>query len=257
MDHAEVQAWLDEAFFTTGLLERDDPAAEAVRDHLAACTECSAHDAALRRTGLMLDLARGPSPQVRDRVLEAVRRVGRPAPSPVYQESEADLGRRSQAGSRPPWWRWAAGWRLAAAVLVVGVVGAAVGVLIGQSMVPRAGETERLARAVAKMSELSANPSTNEMVLRDAAGNAGGVALMSPETHEIALFSSALARPAQGEYHCYLEHDGQREWIGLMQFADGLTFWAGSMDDGMQAGPSDWLVIAADDGAPAMLSAQF
>jgi hypothetical protein len=258
MNHAEVQAWLDEAFFTPGVLERDDPAAHAVRDHLAACAECSTHDAALRRTGLMLALARGPSPQVRDRVLETVRRLGRPVPVQAGRGSETGARTPSEAAGLARLWRWAAGWRLAAAVLAVGVVAAAVGAMLGQSMDSGSVQAQRLARAVTKMSELSADPSTHAMVLRDSAGNAGGVALMSPATNEIALFSPALAQPAQGgEYHCYLEHDGQREWIGLMQFADGLTFWAGPMDESMEAGPDHWVVVAADEGAPAMLSAQF
>jgi hypothetical protein len=59
------------------------------------------------------------------------------------------------------------------------------------------------------------------------------------------------------EYHCYLEHEGEREWIGLMRQAGGIAFWAGHMEESMTAAPDDQLVIAADDDAPAMLSGRF
>ena len=243
MDHPDVRAWLDEAFFVPGAREADDPAAAAVRDHLAECAACSAHAAALRRTALMLDLARGPSPQVRERVVATVRNVGRPA--------------HAEPGHRLRWPRWAVGWRLAAAVLVVGVVSASLGVLVGQATRPSPPEVQRLAAAVEMMSSLAARPTTHETVLRDAAGNAGGVALMSPESHEVAIFTSALTAPAEDGYHCYLEQDGRREWIGLMGQANGLAFWAGQMDESMTAAPNDQLVIAADADAPAILSGQF
>jgi hypothetical protein len=242
MDHADIRAWLDESFFTPAALEADEPTAQAIREHLASCPDCSAHAAALRRTALMLDLARGPSPQVRDRVMATVRRVGRPA------RVEATVGQSSP--------RWA-GLRLAAAVLAVGIVSASLGVFLGQAMRP-ADDGQRLASAVEMMSSLAARPSTHEMVLRDGAGNAGGIALMSVESHEVAIFTSGLAALTGGEeYHCYLEHEGEREWIGLMRQAGGIAFWAGHMEESMTAAPDDQLVIAADDDAPAMLSGRF
>ena len=136
MDHVAVREWLDEAFFAPDALESDDASSQAARAHIVECPECAAHAQALRRTALKLDLARGPSAEVRERVLETARRIGRSRqPAPVRQ----------------PWWRGGLAWQLAATVLVVGVLGVSVGAWWGGATRPESVEARRLADAVAMM----------------------------------------------------------------------------------------------------------
>jgi len=242
MDHVAVREWLDEAFFAPDALESDDASSQAARAHIVECPECAAHAQALRRTALKLDLARGPSAEVRERVLETARRIGRSRqPAPVRQ----------------PWWRGGLAWQLAATVLVVGVLGVSVGAWWGGATRPESVEARRLADAVAMMADLSGQPGTRELVLRDATGAAAGVALVSPTSHQVALFTDALPRLSQGGYGCYFERAGQRTWIGPMQSAEGVQFWAGDMADSIEMTAGDKLVVAEDASAPSMLSASF
>lgn len=240
MDHAAAQAWLDEAFFTPGALQADLADSQAVRDHLAQCDDCARYSLALRGTALKLDLARGASAQVRTHVLETARSLGRPPrPTPVRQ----------------PWWRGAVVWRLATAVLVVGVFGAALGAWWGQAARPGSADSAHLAGALAMVAHLGGDPGTHEMVLRDAAGNAAGMALVSAQTHQLAIFSASLPALSEGSYGCYLERAGQRTWIGPMDAAEGVQYWAGAMADSIEMHPGDLLVVASSLSAPSVVSA--
>ena len=248
MDHADVQEWLDEAFFTPTALESDDVSARAARAHLETCPDCAEHARALRRAALKLDLARGPSTHARERVLSGVRSVGRPrrgvpAPQPIGQSRS--------------WWPHGLGWRLAAAVLVVGVIGAGLGMWVGRVSAPADSEMHDLTAALALMTDLAGRPGTMEMVLRDPAGGAGGVAMVSSQTHEVALFTSALPAPAQGDHACWLEHEGQRTWIGRMSAADGIEYWAGEMSETPEMAAGDRIVVAESATAPEVLGATF
>jgi hypothetical protein len=249
MDHAAVREWLEEAFFTPGALEADDATAGAVRAHVGECRECAAHAVALRMTALKLDLARGPSPQLRERVLETARRVGRPRPA-VAKRAIAP-----PAAAPPPWWQTGLAWRFATAVLVVGIVGAALGAWWAGSINPGSTEGRQLADAVAMMADLSGRPGTNELVLRDVGGAAAGVVLVSNASHQVAVFTASLPRSAQGTYDCYLERAGQRTWIGPMHWTEGVQFWAGQMSGSMAMAPGDQLVVAQDESGAAVLSA--
>src|SRR3989304_3970823 len=100
-----------------------------------------------------------------------------------------------------------------------------------------------------------ARPGTRELVPRDATGAAAGVARVSPRNHQVALFTDALPRLSQGGYGCYFERAGQRTWIGPMQSAEGVQFWAGDMADSIEMTAGDKLVVAEDASAPSMLSA--
>jgi hypothetical protein len=103
------------------------------------------------------------------------------------------------------------------------------------------------------MSTLANRPGAHEVVLRDAAGTGTGIAVMSEATHELAVLATHL--PAGIEYHCYLERGGQRTWIGHMYVDRDIQYWAGAMDSAMEMQPGDILVVAADEAAPAVLSA--
>jgi hypothetical protein len=92
-------------------------------------------------------------------------------------------------------------------------------------------------------------------VLRDAAGTGNGIAVVAAASHQLAVFATHL--PAGTEYHCYVERGGQRTWIGSMYVEAGVQFWAGDMETALDMHPGDVLVVAADDAAPAALSATF
>lgn len=242
MDHAEVRAWLDDAFFARQPGDGNDTRSQSVDEHIASCADCRAYATALGRTALKLDLARGPSPAARERVLEAVRSVGRPK------------GRTSVAAGTS-WWQRLGGVRLAVAALLIGIIGVGLGVMWGQALRPAAPNAERLVAAVEMMARLAGQDATHEMVLRDHSGQEAGMALMSDETHQMAIFTAALNEPTEDEYWCFLERDGERMMLGPMHFAEGVSFWAGPMAEDAEMQPGDQLVVAADEDAPAMLSA--
>jgi hypothetical protein len=248
MDHAAVQEWLDTGFFDPGLMESDDDAARAARAHLAACSECTEHGQALRRAAMKLDLARGPSPQSRERMLATVHAVGRTRRAAAAQVSPRPARK---------WWPAGLGWRLAAAALVVGVVGAGLGMWLGRISAPTDSDVRELTAAMAMMTDLAGRPGTTELVLLDAAGNPGGVALVSTEAHEVAVFTEQLPALPSAEYACWFEHAGQRTWIGRMHTGEGVEYWAGGMDDVPQMAAGDRIVIAESATAPAVLGATF
>jgi hypothetical protein len=239
MDHEAARDWIDEAFLAPGMRDDDDTAARAVRAHLGTCAECAAYDEATRRAALKLDMARGPSPEVRTRTLAAAQRLAR--------------ARAGAAGSAAAPHRSGGGltWRLAAAlVLIVAVLGAGAGAWWANAARQ---DSDHLADAVAMVSTLANSPGAHEVVLRDAEGTGNGIAVMSEASHELAVLATHL--PAGIAYHCYLERAGQRTWIGHMYVDRGIQYWAGAMDSSMEMQPGDVLVVAADESAPAVLTA--
>ncbi len=238
MHHDAVRDWIDEAFLAPGMRDDDDSPARAVRAHLATCADCAAYDEATRRAALKLDLARGPSPAVRTRMLAAAQRLAQ-----ARGTAAAPATARAAAGRGLT-------WRLAALVLVMAVVGAGAGAWWANAVRQ---DSDHLADAVAMMSSLATRPGAHEVVLRDAAGEGNGIAVLSTASHELAVFATHL--PTDVEYHCYVEHAGQRLWIGSMYVEGGVQFWAGAMDSAMDMEPGDVLIVAADDTAPAVLRA--
>jgi hypothetical protein len=217
----------------------DDATARAVRAHLVACVDCARYDEATRRAALKLDMARGPSPEVRARTLAAAQRLAQARPA---ASGPAGVTYRGGGGGLT--------WRLAALVLVIGVIGAGAGAWWANAARQ---DSDHLADAVAMVSTLANSPGAHEVVLRDATGTGNGIAVMSEATHELAVLATHL--PAGIEYHCYLERGGQRTWIGHMYVDRGIQYWAGAMDSAMEMQPGDILVVAADDAAPAVLRA--
>jgi hypothetical protein len=243
MDHEGVRDWIDEAFFAPGARDANDAAARAVRVHLAQCVECAAYDEQTRRAALKLDLARGPAPEVRTRMLAAARRTG---------EVRKKASLPAEPGRRQQWWRSALAWRLAAAALVIAVVGVGAGAWWANAARPDS-DIDHLSDAVALMANLASTPASQEVVLRDVAGNGGGVAVISAATHQMAVFATHL--PASLGYHCYLERAGRRTWVGQMYVTTDVQFWAGDMASSINMQPGDTLVVAADVNQPPVLSA--
>ena len=240
MDHDAARAWIDEAVVTPAAGHADDAAARAARAHLTACPDCTAYAAATQRAMLKLDLARGPAPAVRTRVMAAAHRIA------------VARGDAAQPAATQPWWRRPLAWRLAAAALALALVGAVGGAWWAGTARPD-NDADHLPDAVAMMSALASEPGAREVVLRDAAGNSGGLAVISAASHRLAVFATAL--PAASGYHCYVERAGQRTWIGTMYVAPGVQFWAGAMTANISMQPGDTLVVTGNPGDPAVISA--
>jgi hypothetical protein len=241
MDHDAARAWIDDAAVTPGARNADDGVARAARAHLAACPDCAAYDVATRRALLKLDLAQGPSPEVRTRLLASARRL-----------KEARRESAQPQGSQP-WWRGAQSWRYGLAMLVLAFVAAVAGAWWAQNQRPDH-DVDQLPDAVAMMTTLASEPGAEEVMLRDAAGTNGGLAVISAATHRMAVFATGLPQTG-ASYHCYVERDNQRTWIGTMYVAPGVQFWAGAMDSALNMQPGDTLVVALDIDQPAALRA--
>jgi hypothetical protein len=237
MDHDEVREWLDEAFLAPGMRDDDDRTARAVRAHLETCPACGAYDEATRLAALKLDLVRGPAPEVRTRTMAAAQRLARARSGMAGTAAQ----QRTRGGLT---------WRLATLVLAVAMVGAGAGAWWANAARP---DSDHLADAVAMMSTLATEAGAHEVILRDAAGTGNGLAVMSATTHQLAVFATHL--PAAVEFHCYIEHRGERIWIGSMYVDGGVQFWAGAMESGIDMQSGDVLIVAADETQPAVLSA--
>ncbi len=241
MDHEATREWIDEAFFTPGARDAQEGPARLARAHLAACAQCTAYDETMQRAALKLDLARGPAPEVRARLMAAARRTG---PARTLAPHPAAAPRR--------WWRSPLAWRLAAAALALAIIGAVGGAWWAGAARPDA-DADHLPGAVAMMSTLAGEPGAEEVVLRDAAGNGSGVAVISAASHRLAVFATNLT--ASAGYHCYVERAGRRTWLGTMYVASGIQFWAGEMEAAIDMQPGDLLVVALSPTQPAVVSA--
>lgn len=245
MDHADVRAWLDDAFFLPGRLRAldDAPAADSdltpLRAHLASCAECSAELDALHTTAAALDLALGPPPAARERVLANVR----------------DLGRERRPVAGVAFFRRRISLARASAAVALGVVLAlGLGSVLGAaSRAPE--EPSRLSQAVAQIGERLRDPDVQQLALRDGSGERAGLLFLSASAGRLAVFTSALLPPARGEYGCYLERDGERTAIGPMHFEGEVAFWAGPMSGPADLGRSgDRFLVTLDeaDSQPAL-----
>ena len=241
LSHEAVREWIDDAFLAPGMREDEDTMARGVRAHLATCAECGAYDEATRRAALKLDMTRGPSPDVRARTLAAAHRLARAREVDAAPAAAATQAQRPGGG-------WT--WRLAALVLAMSVVGTGAGEWWANATRQ---DSRDLAAAVAAMSILATRDGAHEVVLRDSAGNSNGIAVMLPLSHELAVLATHL--PVGAKYHCYIERAGQRTWIGNMYVDGDVQFWEGAMDSAFDMQPGDVLVVAADEAAPAVLSA--
>jgi hypothetical protein len=235
MDHAEVRAALEEAFFRPGALRRldegeigADDRATAVRRHLDGCAECSAELRELRTTAVALDVGFGPPPSAEQRMLDRVRQVGR------------QRGAASLAAAR--WRQWSP--LRAAAVIALTLLAFGAGALIGlgwPAAEPAPGP--RLANTAAVMGELLMMPDARQAQLVTTAGEPAGMVIHSPSKQWLAVLSSALSEPPSGRYECYLERAGESTFVGPMHFEDGTAFWAGPVTMADLGRPGDRFTI--------------
>lgn len=239
MDHAEARARLEERYVEPVTAGRLDAELEA---HLAECSGCAAEDAALRATAAAVQLAIGPPPGLRRRVLDNVAELG-------LQRGPVTVGDYNGR-------RTALAPRLLAAAAVLAVLAFVAGALSAALLAPPA--DDRLARAAAMMAELARDPAAETFTLRLPSGAPGGTAMFDAASGRLVVFSAAL--PAGDlDYDCFLERDNQRTWLGPMFYESRTHFWAGPVDEAPDLGrPGDRLIVLvdADDAAPA-LAAEF
>lgn len=268
MDHAEARGWLDDAFFQPGRLAQlddpvlattdpADPELASVRQHLETCAECAVYAESVRRTALTLEYALGPTEQSKARVLAAVKSVGRHRESvsgqPVVHGRE-----RGSVGIVGPWWRQILSPRMAAALVVVALVGGIVGGVWGLSAQKSTAPDQRFIAAVGMMAELAGDPQSKSVALRDAAGQNTGAALISTGSGRIAVFASSLGPGSADEWSCYLERNGRITELGPMHFSAGVSYWAGWLTALPDAGqPGDQLTIAMNEGSEPVLVGTF
>ena len=252
MDHAEVRAWLEEAFFRPGALRRlgddgvdDEPGMAAVRVHLAECAECRQELLSLRATGLALDVGLGPSPAAEGRMLAGVRALGRRRDA-----------RPADSGLAPP----RVGLLRAAAVLGILLLAFGAGALAGvRWLAPQpAADGPRLEQAAAALGELTGVPDAQQIQLHDRANAPAGLVVHSAARQRLAVLTSSLEQPATGRYGCYMERDGERTFIGPMHFDGDMAFWAGPVGDPSDAGlPGDRFLVTMEDENEVVLWGQF
>jgi hypothetical protein len=255
MDHAEAREALELAAVDPGGLDRlmagDTPAAAAVAGHLAGCDACSVTLVRLRRdAGVVRDLVlTTPPPDLRARTLAFVAELGRPR-LPAVEAAGGDAAGVAIVAPEPPGpvpagrpadraaLRWIAAL---AAVLVLAVAGT--GLLLSTQ---RDGAIARLDAAVQRQADaigslsrittrslqVAAQPDAQSVALEGTATDQAGSIVFSPSSGDLVIVAEGLVEPpADREFRCWMEVDGERVPIGRMFFGGALAFWAGPIGD--------------------------
>jgi hypothetical protein len=246
MQHAEAHERLSDLALDPGRLARIEtdpsPEAAALREHVAGCQRCVADLAGWRRTWAETATAlRGADPideirapaDLRARTLAAVHAAARAgavaiesnrpesAASRIGRPASPGPGRRRRPGPR-------VAWLLAAAALVVAVVGGSVGLARSADVGRLQAETARLEAVAATFDRVLAAPQHWTVTLRTADGTAAGT--MAWSAAEIVVVTTGLPAPGDGQtYRCWVEVDGTRTPMGSMAFAGATGYWVGSM----------------------------
>jgi anti-sigma-K factor RskA len=132
-DHGEVEDML--AAYALGAVEPEDR--ELIRAHLEGCASCTAtvHRLETARDAIPLAIdAVEPPPRLRETILTAAGRGGRPAPSSMLPSKVAPL--RRPAGHQPSRARRSLTAGIAAAAIIAFALGAGLGLGIGRSLTP-------------------------------------------------------------------------------------------------------------------------
>jgi hypothetical protein len=247
MDHADALEHIEIAAVEPDGLERlmagDTPDAAAVAGHLAGCPSCTRELARIRDTAALVRRAVQslPDPALRDRTLAFVRAVGRDrsvepsarsaAPGSSIEPPRTDPPFRVVSGGRR---RLATFSRLAAAVLIAGVLGfAAAGVVRAPVTDTRDGEIAVLSAIAQTTLRIEQRADATRVVLAAVDGRTGvtGTLLFSPSDGELVMVAEGLAPAPEGqEYGCWIEVDGVRQRIGRMYAGGDVEGWAGPVD---------------------------
>jgi hypothetical protein len=278
------------------------PAAAELRAHVAGCPACAAEWRAWSVVSLGLAAAAPealePRAGLRDQVLAAaaarprspaaapevgvVMSTGAPVPSPTAgslpspsttvgggTRSGIALGARRPRGgptTAPP--PAAAGaprfrWLLmgAAAVVVLFVAGMILGRQLAGSPETQRGDPGRV---LAEAATILQGGGYGLARLETPDGQPGGVVVVSPGSGRLAVWSTVLPAPPDGErYGCWLERDGSRTWVGPMNWTatvdgNGLAHWAGEASPSDLGLPGDVFIVQLDsEGSQPALTGEF
>ena len=254
MDHADALEHIEMAAVEPDGLERlmagDTPDAAAVAGHLAGCPSCTRDLARIRDTAALARAAVQslPDPALRDRTLAFVRAVGRDrsaeppsqsaGPAPSVESSRTNPPFRVMSGGQR---RLATFSRLAAAVLIAGVLGfAAAGVVRAPVTDTRDGEIAVLSAFAQTTLRIEQRADATRVVLAAVDGRTGvtGTLLFSPSEGELVMVAAGLAPAAEGqEYGCWIEFGGVRQRIGRIYAGGDVEGWAGPVDGLADLGP--------------------
>jgi hypothetical protein len=272
MDHAEALERMEIAAAEPDGLDRlmagDTSEAAAVAGHLAGCEACAGELIRLRQVAAIARavIAEAPDPALKERTLAYVRamgveRQGRdevPGGAGVVLETSGTAPAalsEARPGHRLPF-AWLAG--IAAALLLVGVVGYGLGSGFGQEA-PHSDSPEAvLADAASTALDLAAQPGTlsAQLAPTPAGGGATGRLAFNGGSGELVMVAAGLPSPGTGAaYGCWVEADGERRRIGTMYAAgDGLWAWSGAADglDALPAGAVFGVSLVPGDGGAAV-----
>ena len=271
MDHAEALESMEIAAAEPDGLDRlmagDTSEAAAVAGHLAGCEACAGELIRLRRVAATARavIAEAPDPALKERTLAYVRalgvdRQGRdevPGDAGVVPETAGTTPAALSAapGRRLPF-AWLAG--IAAALLLVGVVGYGLGAGFGQEAPHSDSPAAVLADAATAALDLAAQPGTLAVQLAPtpAGGGATGRLAFNGGSGELVMVASGLPSPEAGAvYGCWVEAGGERRRIGTMYAAgDELWAWSGAADglDALPAGAVFGVSLVPGDGGAAV-----
>lgn len=247
MDHADALERIEIAAVEPDGLERlmagDTPDAAAVAGHLAGCPSCTRELARIRDTAALARAAVEslPDPALRDRTLAFVRAVGRDRSAGTASQSSGPVPSDDSPRTDPPIRimgrdrrRLATFSRLAAAVLIAGVLGfAAAGVVRAPVTDTRDGEIAVLSAIAETTLRIEQRADAISVVLAAVDGRTDltGTLLFSPSDGELVMVAAGLAPAPEGkEYGCWIEVDGARQRIGRMYAGGDVQGWAGPVD---------------------------
>lgn len=247
MDHADALEHIEIAAVEPDGLERlmagDTPDAAAVAGHLAGCPSCTRELARIRDTAALARAAVEslPDPALRDRTLAFVRAVGRDRSAGTASQSSGPVPSADSTRTGPPIRimggdrrRLATFSRLAAAVLIAGVLGfAAAGVVRAPVTDTRDGEIAVLSAIAETTLRIEQRADAISVVLAavDGRTDVTGALLFSPSDGELVMVAAGLAPAPEGqEYGCWIEVDGARQRIGRMYAGGDVQGWAGPVD---------------------------
>ncbi len=247
MDHADALERIEIAAVEPDGLERlmagDAPEAAAVAGHLAGCPSCTRELARIRDTAALARAAVEslPDPALRDRTLAFVRAVGRDRSAGLPSQSAGPAPAVESPRIRPPievisggQRRLATFSRLAAAVLIAGVLGfAAAGVVRAPVTDTRDGEIAVLSAFAQTTLRIEQRADATRVVLAavDGRPDVTGTLLFSPSEGELVMVAAGLAPAPEGqEYGCWIEFGGVRQRIGRMYAGGDVEGWAGPVD---------------------------
>jgi len=112
-----------------------------------------------------------------------------------------------------------------AALLVVAVIGAAVGNRLGRGVTEPPGDS--LVATLATLDRVLAAPDHRVAQLVSPAGTAVGSVAWTH--HDFTVLTASLATPSSGQvYRCWLVWAGRADLVGQMDFAGAVAYWTGA-----------------------------